>query len=158
MKKLQIYLFLLVTVGFVTLNSCKKPKPIADFLKQNCLKVKEARENGAIVYTLGGATNSKPAYAKFKINLSLVNGTAVEMTEIDGTLTKGNWSFSDPKISITGLNPALTDAATGTNTRTTAEFTVSNYNAKTKEVVLTSNTVNLKVGTGTVSYTMIPCE
>ena len=157
MKKLNLYLLLILSVGLVTLNSCKKKKPIGDFIKDNCLKAKEVRENGTIVYTIGGASNSKPAYAKFKMVFNLPNN-GVEITETDGTVTKGTWAYSDPKISISGLNPPLTDAATGTNTRTTAEYTTSNYNAKTKEITLTALTKNLKVGDATIVYTMIPCE
>jgi hypothetical protein len=157
MKKLNLYLLLILSVGFVTLNSCKKKKPIADFIKENCLKAKEVRENGTIVYTLGGASNSKPSYAKFKIVFNLPNN-GVEITEYDGTVTKGTWTFTDPKITISGLNPPLTDAATGTNTRTTAEYTTSGYNAKAKEITLTAIDKNLKTGDATVVYTMVPCE
>ena len=156
MKKFNLYLLLILSLGIVTISSCKK-KPIGDFLKQNCLKAKEVRENGTIVYTIGGANNSKPAYAKFKMVLNLPNN-GVEITENDGTVTKGTWTYASDKISISGLNPPLTDAATGTNTRTTAEYTTSNYNAKGKEVTLTALTKNLKVGDVTVVYTMIPCE
>ncbi len=156
MKKLNLYLLLILSVGFVTFNSCKKT-PIGDFIKNNCLKAKEVRENGTVVYTIGGASNSKPAYAKFKIVFNLPNN-GVEITEADGTVTKGTWTFANDKISISGLNPALTDAATGTNTRTTAEYSVSNYNAKAKEVTLTALTKNLKVGDATIVYNMVPCE
>lgn len=156
MKKLNLYLLLILSVGFVTFNSCKK-KPIGDFIAQNCLKAKEVRENGTIVYTIGGASNSKPAYAKFKMVFNLPN-KGVEITEADGTVTKGTWAFANDKITITGLNPALTDANTGTNTRTTAEYTTSNYNAKAKEVTLTALTKNLKVGDASIVYNMIPCE
>jgi hypothetical protein len=157
MKKLNIYLLLLITVGFVTFNGCKKKKPVAQFLKDNCFKAKQVRENGVIVYTLGGASNTKPAYSKFKVVLNLPpNG--VEITENDGTVTKGTWVFTDPNIAVSGLNPPLTDAATGTNTRTTADYKVSGYNAKTKEVTFTALTKNLKVGDVTVDYTMVPCQ
>jgi hypothetical protein len=156
MKKLNLYLLLILSLSIATFSGCKK-KPIGDFLKQNCLKAKEVRENGTIVYTIGGANNSKPAYAKFKMVLNLPN-SGVEITETDGTVTKGTWTYANDKISITGLNPPLTDAATGTNTRTTAEYTTSNYNAKGKEVTLTALTKNLKVGDVAVVYTMIPCE
>ncbi len=157
MKKLNLYFLLLLSVGFVTFNGCKKKKPVADFIKENCFKVKEARENGTIVYTIGGASNSRPAYSKLKIIFNLPS-QGVEITEIDGTVTKGTWAFADPKITISGLNPPLTDAATGTNTRTTAEYTVSGYNQKAKEITFAAITKNLKVGDVSVSYTMIPCE
>jgi hypothetical protein len=156
MKKLNLYLLLIISVGFVTFNGCKKKVPVGDFIKNNCLYAKEVRENAAIVYTLGGASNSKPAYAKFKIVFNLPNQSC-EITETDGTVTKGTWALSGDKITVTGLNPPLTDATTGTNTRTTAEYSVSGYDAKAKQVTLTALTPNLKVGNFTVAYTMIPC-
>lgn len=158
MKKIQIYSFLLFAMMLVVLPSCKRKRPpIGDFIKNNCLKPKEVRENGTIVYTAGGANNAKPAYARFRIVFNLPNNTC-EITETDGTVTKGTWSFTNNTVSITGLNPALTDAATGTNTRTTAEYTVNNYNAKAKSAEFTAVTKNLKVGDVNVVYTMVPCE
>ena len=126
-------------------------------MQENCFQAQEVRENGVIVYTLRGASNSKPAYSKFKVILNLPNN-GVEITESDGTVTKGTWSFADPVLSITGLNPPLTDAATGTNTRTTASYKVSGYDTKAKKVTFTAIDVNLKVGNATVDYTMIPCQ
>lgn len=158
MKKLNLYLLLILTVGFVTLDGCKKKKNAAQFLETQCLKAKEVRENGAIVYTIGGASNSKPAYSKFKILLASTPSKTIEITETDGTITKGVWDFVSDVIKITGLNPPLTDAATGTNTRTTAEYSTSSYNAKAKEITLTALTKNLKLGDATIVYTMIPCE
>ena len=155
MKNFKVYFF--VIIGLVALNSCKKKTPVGDFIKNNCLRAKEVRENGTIVYTAGGANNAKPAYSKFRIVFNLPN-QGVELTETDGTISKGSWSFSDPKISLTNLNPPLTDAATGTNTRTTADYTVNNYNAKAKTLVITANTKNLKVGDVSVQYTLVPCE
>lgn len=157
MKKLNLYLLLILTISFVTFNSCKKKKKIAQFLQENCFQTQEVRENGVIVYTLGGASNSKPGYSKFKVILNLPNN-GVEITEIDGTVTKGTWSFADPILSITGLNPPLTDAATGTNTRTTAQYKISAYDSKSKKVTFTAIDVNLKVGNVTIDYTMVPCN
>jgi hypothetical protein len=159
MKKLNLYLLLLLSVGFVTLNSCKKKKNIVQFLESSCLRAKEVRENGTIVYAVGGASNSKPAYAKFKMVLTNTPSKTIEIVENDGTVTKGTWEYAaGDKLVISGLNPPLTDAATGTNTRTTAEYTASAYNAKAKEVTLTALTKNLKVGDATIQYIMIPCE
>lgn len=157
MKKLNLYLLIILSVGFVTLNSCKR-KNITQFLENNCLKPKEVREDGTIVYTLGGASNTNPAYGKFKIVLSSNPSKTIEITENDGTVTKGTWTYGNEKLSVSGLNPPLTDAGTGTNTRTTAEYATSGYNAKAKEITLTALTKNLKVGEKTVVYTMIPCE
>jgi hypothetical protein len=158
MKKLNLYLLLILSVGLVTLNSCKKKKSLAQFLATNCLKPKEVRENGTIVYTIGGANNSKPAYAKFKVVLATAPSQTIEITQQDGIVTKGTWKFSGDKLTISGLNPPLTDAVTGTNTRTTAEYVVDKYNAKTKEVTFTALTKDLKAGDVAQVFTMIPCE
>jgi hypothetical protein len=158
MKKLNLYLLLILSVGLVTLNSCKKKKNIAQFLETNCLKAKEVRENGNIVYTIGGANNSKPGYAKFKVVLASTPSKTIEITQLDGVVTKGTWSFENNKLLVSGLNPPLTDAAAGTNTRTTAEYLVDKYNAKTKEVTFTAITKDLKAGDVSQVFTMIPCE
>jgi hypothetical protein len=156
MKNLKIYFLLFFAVSALSLGSCKKTT-VSDFIAKNCLRPKEVRENGAIVYTHGGANNTKPAYSKFKIVFNLPDN-GVELTETDGTISKGKWVFNDPKISLSGLNPALTDAAAGTNTRTTAEYQVVTYDAKAKTLTVTALTKNLKVGDVSVQYTLVPCE
>lgn len=156
MKKINLLsLFVLIFVG-TTLTSCKKRKNTQEFLETTCLIAKEVREGGVLVYTKGG-NSSKPAYSKFKLEANLPN-KSVQITEIDGTITKGVWTFANEILSITGLNPALTDNASGTTTRTTASYAVSGYSAKAKELKLTAKDINLKSGTSVVEYTMVPCE
>jgi hypothetical protein len=159
MKKFNLYLLLILSFGSLTLNSCKKKvTTLEQFFATNCLKAKEVRENGTIVYSIGGANNTKPGYAAFRIETVSSPSKAVTITELGGIVTKGIWSFADNKITISGLNPPLTDAITGTNTRTTAEYSTSNYSPKTKEVTVTALTKNLKSGDFTVVYVLIPCN
>lgn len=156
MKNFKIVgLFLLATVILLA-PSCKRRKNTEEFLKTTCLIAKEVRENGTVVYVKGG-NSVKSGYSKFKLEANLPNKTG-QITEIDGTVTKGSWTFANSTISFTGLNPALTDNTTGTASRTTATYNVVSYSAKSKEIVLKANDVNLKSGNVTVEYTMVPCE
>ncbi len=156
MKNFKIVGLFLLAVLVIFAPSCGKKKNTEEFLKTTCLIAKEVRENGTIVYVKGG-NSVKSAYSKFKLEANLPNNTG-QITEIDGTVTKGTWTFANSTISFTGLNPALTDNATGTTTRTTATYNVVSYSAKAKEIVLKANDVNLKSGNVTVEYTLVPCE
>jgi hypothetical protein len=160
-KKHRFFLFFLFFI-----SGCKMKLPdaqqsenasaILGFIKANCLKVIAVTENGVTVFTLGGASNTKPSYTKFKLIFNLpYNG--VQITENDGTVTTGVWVLNNNKISISGLSPALTDANTGINTRTTAEYIVNGYNADAKEIIFTNTYKNIKVGDVTVQYKLIPC-
>jgi hypothetical protein len=156
MKNIHKILSLVLVLVMVTFTACKKKKPRNTFLATGCFSVKEARYNGAVVYTEGAATNTNPSFAKYKIVTDDALKT-VELTLNDGTVTRGKFEITENQIKFSGLNPALTDQAAGTATRTTQDFIIGAYDSKKKTIVLESITKDLKIGDGNTSLTFGLC-
>jgi hypothetical protein len=156
MKNIHKIFGLVALLALVTFSSCKKKKPRNEFLSTNCFVVKEARYNGAVVYVEGGTSNTNPSFAKYKIVTNEAQ-KSVELTLNDGTVTRGSFSLNGDVITFSGLNPALTDQAAGTTTRTTQAYTIGSYDAKKKTIVLDLATKDLKIGDGNTSLTFGLC-
>lgn len=102
------------------------------------------KEDGNAVFTSGGASNTKPGYTKFKLDLSSKN--SVKITEYDGNTFTGVWSISaDEKIlTLSNLNPE--PAGTGG----TIAFDINELAASILKI--TRNTLNRKTGATKTEY------
>lgn len=142
-KHLKNIAFLLV-LGLM--SSCKEtPKPLSEQIAK-VWSAQTVREGSTVVYTKGAANNSKPAYDRFRLDLS--SPTAARLMEFDGTVFSGTWELvNDKTLILKGLTPQ----PTGTNG--TLEYSVQT--ASTTELKLSRTTASLKTG-GTVNdYSLI---
>lgn len=144
MKKHLTNIALLLAIGLI--SSCKEtPKPLAEQIGK-VWSAQTVREGSTVVYTKGAANNSKPAYDRFRLDLS--SPTTVRLTEFDGTAFSGAWELvNDKTLILKGLSPQ----PTGTNG--TLEYSVQA--ASTTELKLSRMAASLKTG-GTVNdYSLI---
>ena len=142
-KKHLINIGLLVAIGLMI--GCKEPPtPLSEQIAK-VWSAQSVREGSTVVYTKGAANNPKPAYDRFRLDLS--SPTTVRLTEFDGTAFSGTWELiNDKTLILKGLTPQ----PTGTNG--TLEYTVQA--ASTTELKLSRNTSSSKTG-GTVNdYTL----
>ncbi|HEX9955803.1 MAG TPA: hypothetical protein VGA96_01060 [Fibrella sp.] len=149
MKKTQYTLLIALSAFFYILTGCKKPEPavpVADRIK-NSYVAASVMEGTTTVYTSGGASNSKPGYSQFRLNLS--NPPAVTYTAVDGTVFTGTYALTnnDTQIVLSGLT-STGGAPTGTNG--TITFAISELGDGT--VTLTRTTADQKTGNTTNVY------
>ena len=149
MKKTYLSAFLCVLVLATLFVGCKKPvkiAPVADRIAK-AWTARKVDENSTTVYTKGVASNVRPGYSNFRLDLSSKpNATLVDW---DGNRFNGTWALSgDTKLILSGLTPQ----PTGTNG--TIEFNISGLNDTGTEVVLTRTAASQKTG-GTINvYTL----
>lgn len=145
MKKTHYTLLIALVTVFYGLVGCgKEPAavPVAERIKNNYVAA-SVLEGSTTVYTSGGASNSKPGYSAFRLNLS--NPPAVSYTGPDGSVFTGTYALvGDSQIVLSGLTPQ----PTGTNG--TITFTISELADGT--VTLTRTTPDAKTGNSTNTY------
>ena len=145
MKKTHYTLLIaLVAVLYVFTGCKKKPAviPVSERIKVNYVAA-SVLENSTTVYTAGGASNTKPGYSVFRIDLS--NPPAVRFVSLDGTISTGTYALvGETQLVLSGLTPA----PTGTNG--TITFTISEIGDGT--VTLTRTTPDAKTGNTTNVY------
>ncbi len=141
---MKILLSLLSLFVLAACGGKDKTAALSDRIRQTWT-VNVARENSTVVYTKGAASNTKPAYATFKLDLSNTQTQRVVLTEIDGNSFTGTWTLSadEKKLTLGGLTPQ----PTGTNG--ILEFTL-NGEPSDISLNLTRTTANLKTG-GTIN-------
>ena len=130
------------------LTSCKNKvvKPTS-YEKKLVLawQVKIAKENGALVYTRGLTTNTKPAYASFRLTLG--TDKSATLTEIDNSTFIGKWALSGEKTLVLSSLTPVPSRTTGT-----IEYTISTFT--NSQLVLTKLTPNPKTGNSNNEYTL----
>ncbi|MEZ0487836.1 hypothetical protein [Fibrella aquatica] len=145
MKKTQYTLLLALSTVFYVLTGCGKKEPVvpvADRIKNNYVAA-SVLEGSTTVYTAGGASNTKPGYSQFRLNLA--SPPAVTYTALDGTVFTGTYAVvGDNQIVLSSLTPQ----PTGTNG--TITFTISELADGT--VTLTRTTPDQKTGNTTNVY------
>lgn len=144
MKKNLTNIGLLLAIGLM--SRCKKaPQPLSEQIAK-VWSAQTVREGSTLVYTKGAANNPKPAYDRFRLDLS--SATAARLTEFDGTAFSGTWELvNDKTLILKGLTPQ----PTGTNG--SLEYSVQA--ASTTELKLSRTTASPKTG-GTVNdYNLI---
>jgi hypothetical protein len=143
MKK-QIKILLLLAISLI--SSCKKEatKPLSEQIGK-AWTAQTVREGSTVVYTKGAANNTKPAYDRFRLDLS--SPAAARLTEFDGTAFAGTWELVNDKVLILkGLTPIPTG--------TTGSIEYSIQTASETELRITRSTASTKTG-GTINdYTL----
>ncbi len=138
---MKTLIFVLLSV--VLLISCKKDSipSVAEQL-QKVWVANVVKEGATTVFTKGAATNTKPGYSQFRLDLS--SATSVRLTEFDGNSFVGTWEVSaDEKIlTLKNLNPQPSD------TGGTIAYSIGSVNHT--DLVLIRTTASLKTG-GTVN-------
>lgn len=134
------FLLFFLSIG-LAITGCK---PQVAPMSERIVKIWTAnvvREANSLVYTQGGATNLRPGYANFKIELQ--TGGTVIFTDFDGTRFTGQWTLEgDTKLVFKNLTPQPT------GTSGTIEFTIGDFTDGS--MTLTRTTASTKTG-GTVN-------
>lgn len=144
MKKIRILAALgLLSAGLFACGGDKTP-PLSDRLRK-VWTVRVAQENGTVVYTKGGASNTRPAYANFRLDLSNTQAQTARLTETDNTTFVGAWALSsdEKKLVLNGLTPQPT------GTIGTVEYLIEGEVTEA-QLTLSRTTANLKTG-GTIN-------
>jgi hypothetical protein len=146
MKNLTILLLAITFFACKKSGSTPTPTPtvisVAEKIKKSWT-ANQVTEAGTVVYTKAGATNTKPAYSKFKLDLS--NASSATLTEFDGNSFTGTWEVvSDKTLILKGLTPQPTGTAG------TIEYAITE--ATTAVLKLNRTTANAKTGGAAVSY------
>ncbi len=145
MKKIQpIAWSLFLAIGLLAVGCKTKVPPMTERIAK-VWSANTIKEGSTVVYVKGGASNAKPGYANYKLNLNQ-DGT-VTYTEFDGNTFTGQWELNgDNKLILKNLNPQ----PTGTNG--TIEFDITEFSDGS--MVLTRTTSSVKTG-GTINqYTL----
>ncbi|GAB2560538.1 hypothetical protein [Spirosoma areae] len=107
MKNQRVVLLLFV---LISLGSCqvRQVKPITDLLAK-VWKANTVKEADRLVFTLGSATNIKPGYTNYRLNLSQPD--KVSLKDIDGRLVTGTWRVStdNKRLILENLTPKPTN-------------------------------------------------
>lgn len=144
-KSLSAALLSIVVLGYLVTGCKPAAKPP---VSERIAKVWTARivdENNTTVYTRGGASNVRPAYSNFRLDLS--SPTAVTLKEFDNNIFTGQWEVQgENKLILKNLTPQ----PTGTNG--TIEFTINSISDT--ELKLTRTTASLKTGGSMNVYTL----
>ena len=112
----------------------------------NIWTANSVREGNSLVYTQGGATNLRPGYVNFKIELQ--TGGTVIFADFDGTRFTGQWSLEgDTKLVLKNLTPQPT------STNGTIEFTISEFTDGS--MTLTRTTASTKTGGSVNVYRVV---
>ena len=142
MKSVTLF-FLLFTFFF----GCKRDKtpPISERLQKVWI-ASSVEEGGTVVFTKGSASNIKPGYSQFRLDLS--SPTTASLTEFDANTFVGTWEVTaDGKtLTLKGLSPQ----PTGTNGN--ISFTIGSVSDQ--ELTLTRTTISLKTGGTLNSYNL----
>ncbi|MBC7890808.1 MAG: hypothetical protein H7Y12_01230 [Sphingobacteriaceae bacterium] len=144
-KQLLSLCGLAALVLFLTACPKNKTPPLSERIAK-AWSANSVKEDATTVYTKGGASNIKPGYASFKLDLRNVNGSlTVTLTDVDGNTFTGTWELSadEKKLILRNLNPQ----PTGTNG--VIEFTINGDPTDTT-FNLTRTTASLKTG-GTIN-------
>ncbi len=145
MKKISVYLLVLLSIG-----GCQpKVIPSINDLIGKVWKANTVSEAEVRVFTLGAATNIKPGYTNFRLDLSQPG--IVHLRDIDNRLITGTWTVStdNKRLILDNLNPKPTNTGGLVEYYITSEPDGASLNLeRTAESRKTGNTVN--------QYALIP--
>ena len=145
MKKGYVILLSLSLALAVLTTGCKsKVKSISEKLSKTWT-AETVKEGTAVVYTRGGATNTRPGYTDFR--LTLVAGGKATYVEFDKNSFAGDWELTgDTKLTLKNLSPAPTGSGG------IIEFTITSIDDS--KLVLTRATGSSKTGGSLNVYTL----
>lgn len=143
MKKIAI---LFISITTFALSSCKdKTVPVSEKIKKNWA-ANVVKEGSATVYTKGAASNTKPGYSSFTLNLLFA--PSVTLKEADGNSFTGQFELvGDTKLVLKNLTPVPT------GTGGTIEFTINSITDT--ELDITRTTVSQKTGGTINNYSLV---
>ncbi len=148
MKNLTILLLALTFAACKKSTSTPAPAPVvkaptvAEKIKKSW-SANQVTEGSTVVFTKAGATNTKPAYTKFRLDLS--NAASATLTEFDGNAFTGTWEVvSDKTLILKGLTP-LPSGSNGT-----IEYSITEASATVLK--LSRTTESAKTGGQSVAY------
>lgn len=146
MKKAIILLFLAVA-------GCAKPQITEDLSGQigKVWKARQVKEHNTVVYTEGAAGNLRQTYVRFRLDLSVPK--VVTLTEVNGDVIKGTWTFStdQKRLILQSLNPKPTGSDGS------VEYFIVKGPAGS-ELGLTRLTESRKTGNSLNEYDLVPAE
>ncbi len=146
----NLILLLLAFTFFACKKSTPTPAPVvkepmvAEKIKKTW-SANQVTEAGTVVYTKAGTTNTRPAYSKFKLDLS--SASSATLTEFDGNSFTGTWEIvSEKTLILKGLSPQPT------GTGGTIEYAITE--ATTAVLKLSRTTESPKTGGASVAYVL----
>ncbi|AFK02361.1 hypothetical protein Emtol_1212 [Emticicia oligotrophica DSM 17448] len=128
MKKIAI---LFVSLFSLAITSCKdKTVPVSEKIKRSWA-ANIVKEGSTTVYTKGAASNTKPGYSSFTLNLLFAPN--VTLKEADGNSFTGQYELiGDTKLVLKNLSPVPT------GTGGTIEFTINSVTDTALDITRTS--------------------
>ncbi|GAB3179970.1 hypothetical protein [Telluribacter humicola] len=145
MRKNKTILWYLVIALTIVAAGCKEKVPPLSERIAKAWSPQSVTEGSTVVFTKGGANNTRPGYANWRLTLNS-SGTAT-YTEFDNNTFTGQWEVQgDNRLILKNLNPQPT------GTGGTIEFTISDFTDA--GMTLTRTTTSTKTG-GTINkYTL----
>jgi hypothetical protein len=132
----------------IILNSCGTKIPPVETRMAKIWTVSTVTENAVEVYKSGSATNAKPGYSSYRLDLS-TKPTAI-LKDVDGGTYTGKYTIiGGNKLSITGLTPEPT--GTGGN----LDFSITGLDDKATTVILSATQNYPKTGNTKNVYTLV---
>ena len=150
MKRIITFLGVITVMSLVVVQSgCKNPpKPLSEIIGRVWVP-QTVREGSTLVYTKGGAANTRPGYTSWRLDLS--SPSSVTYKEFDGNSFSGQWEVQETgtgsKLVLKNLTPQPT------NTNGTIEFTINS--SSESEFGITRTTSNQKTGGTINNYTLV---
>ena len=147
-----VYSLRLVIAALLMLTACqpKSPAPISGLIGK-LWQAQTVKEGAQLVYTKGGAANSKPGYEGFRLDLT--DPKTVKIKDIDGRTLVGTWSVSpdNQRLILENLLPKPTNTIGTIEYYVMALPTAGNLPLqRTAESRKTGNTIN--------EYQLVPVE
>ena len=140
MKKIAI---LFVSFSFFALSCKTKVVPVSETIKKTWT-ANIVKEGSATVYTKGAASNTKPGYSSFVLNLLIA--PSVTFKDIDGNTFTGQYEVTDTQLTLKNLSPIPT------GTGGTITFTINSISDTALDI--TRTTSSQKTG-GTINQYML---
>lgn len=143
MKKIAI---LFVSLVALAVSSCKdKTVPVSEKIKKTWT-ANIVKEGSATVYTKGAASNTKPSYQNFSLNLLIA--PSVTLKDFDGNTFTGQYELvGDTKLVLKNLTPVPT------GTGGTIEFTINSITDTALDI--TRTTASQKTGNTINTYNLV---
>jgi hypothetical protein len=143
MKKVAI---LFVSLVSLAVSSCKeKVVPVSERIKKTWT-ANIVKEGSATVFTKGAASNTKPGYSSFTLNLLIA--PSVTLKEADGNTFTGQYELvGDTKLVLKNLTPVPT------GTGGTIEFTINSVTDTALDI--TRTTASQKTGGTINNYNLV---
>lgn len=145
---LRQLIVLFALTAFVLGCRAREIAPITDLLGR-VWKAQVVKEAGTLVYTAGAANNVKPAYVRYRLDLS--SPTKAILSDLDGKETVGTWTVStdNQRLILENLVPKPT------NTNGIVEFYIQTEPTEAS-LRLLRTAESRKTGNSVNEYDLVP--